>query len=53
MKLSELQIITILTLRLRGESWPGIVQREELDCTAQKLRRTMKDMLFPQAKKKR
>ena len=54
MKLTDLEVIAIVTARLRGDSWPIIVRREvggfEENITAQSLRRSVKDQLFPKAK---
>ncbi len=54
MKFSDMQVISIVSLRLSGISWPGIVRMMGLqeETSAQKLRRTVKNKLFPKAKKK-
>lgn len=55
MKLSDLQVISIVSLRLSGVSWPGVVRMMGLqeETGAQKLRRTVRDRLFPKATKKK
>ena len=53
--MSDTDIIIIIAARLSGTSWPRIVQMMgwQEKTSAQKLRRTVRDKLFPKATKKK
>ena len=48
--MNELDVIAIVTARLRGLSWTVIAR--DYDSTAQKLRRHVKQELFPTRKRR-